>query len=143
MHENREFLNFIYQNAEMGTTTLPRLLETVTEESLRRHLQEQLRDYTEIARQAERLMTEQGGTVKEVGTVQKMGAGMMTAMQTMKDDSPSHVAEMLIKGSNTGLIELRRHLNQYPQADPRITGLAEQLERVEQRNLDSLKPYLR
>ena len=143
MHENREFLNFIYQNAEMGITTLPRLLEAVTEDSLRGHLREQLRDYTEIAQQAERLMAEQGGSVKEVGTVQKMGAEMMTAMQTMKDDSPSHVAELLIKGSNTGIIEIQRHLNQYTQADPRIIGLAERLERVEQRNLDSLKPYLR
>ena len=41
MNGNAELLNFIYQNSQMGTETVPRLLELVKNEKMRAHLQNQ------------------------------------------------------------------------------------------------------
>lgn len=143
MNDNREFLNFIYQNVEMGKTTIPKLLDIAKEPKIRDLLQEQLQDYRAIADEARQLMTEQGGEIKDIGVMQKAGAHIMLNMQTMADNSPSHIAEMMMNGSNMGIIEAQKHLNQYPNADPRIRHLAQDMMRVEQRNLDRLKPFLK
>ncbi len=142
MSQNREFLNFIYQNAEMGRTTIPKLLEKVDDEGFRSLLHEQLQEYQAVGEEAGRLIQEDGGEPKEIGTMQKMGADMMLQMQTLVDDSSSHVAEMMMKGSNMGIIEITKHLHQYPEADRKVVHLANDLLRIEQRNLDELKQYL-
>ena len=69
---------------------------------------------------------------------------MGVALNTMLDESGSHIAEMMIEGSNMAITEMTKLLN-----DQRIHGdakeasrLAEDVVRFEERNLEILKRYL-
>ena len=49
---------------------------------------------------------------------------------------------MMIKGSNTGIIEITEKINHYEYCDERVKTLAKKLLKIEERNLEQLKPYL-
>ena len=66
----------------------------------------------------------------------------MINMQTMTDKSPSHIAEMLIIGSNMGIINAVKKLKEYKDAEPDIIALMERLLRFEENNVQQLKAFL-
>jgi hypothetical protein len=56
----------------------------------------------------------------------------MITMQTMTNKTASHISEMLIIGSNMGIID----------AEPSIVNLMEKLLRFEENNVQQLKQFL-
>jgi len=48
MNGNMELLNYIYQNAQMGTSTIEQLLGIAQDEAFRRQLQSQYGEYKAI-----------------------------------------------------------------------------------------------
>ena len=53
MTQDMALLNFIYQNAEMGKETIPKLTKIVEDVNFRRVLEDQLTEYQEIFNKAE------------------------------------------------------------------------------------------
>jgi len=66
----------------------------------------------------------------------------MIDMQTLVDKSTSHIAEMLIIGSNMGVIDAIKNIRKYKLADPGIINLMEKLKAFEESNIILLKVYL-
>lgn len=63
-------------------------------------------------------------------------------MQTLTDKSVSHIAEMMIIGSNMGVIDAIRNINKYHNAEEDIVKLMEKLKKFEENNIHTLKEYL-
>lgn len=61
---------------------------------------------------------------------------------TLLNTSTSHIAEMMIKGSNNGIMELSKVLNHNEEAGERPVSLAKQLIDFEEKNIEHLKKYL-
>ena len=61
---------------------------------------------------------------------------------TMLNTSTGHIAEMMIKGSNEGILEMEKVLKHNENAGERPTALAKQLIDFEQSNIKRLKDYL-
>ena len=68
----------------------------------------------------------------------KMGINSRTLLNT----STSHIAELMIKGSNMGVIEMEKILNQNEEAGEKPVALAKQLLDFEAKNVERLKKYL-
>ena len=67
----------------------------------------------------------------------------MTAMaESMKDNTPSHIAEMMIQGNAMGLTKITRRLGEYDGEDKAICGLAGKLLSTEQNNIEQMKRFL-
>jgi hypothetical protein len=66
----------------------------------------------------------------------------MINLQTQNDKSTSHIAEMLIIGSNMGVINAIRNIRKYSAAEPSILALMERLLRFEENNIQELKNFL-
>ena len=67
----------------------------------------------------------------------------MINMQTLTDKSPSHIAEMLIIGSNMGVIDAIKNIKKYEQeAEANIIKLMKKLLRFEENNIQQLKKFL-
>lgn len=66
----------------------------------------------------------------------------MINMQTMTDNSASHIAEMLIIGSNMGIINAVKNMKKYSDAEPTILKLMERLLKFEENNVQQLKEFL-
>lgn len=142
MTQDMALLQFIYQNAEMGKETLPKLTKIVDNTDFRRVMESQLAEYQEISNRAEEKIKEANEEAKGIGTMEKMSAYTMLNLNTLLDKSASHIAEMLMQGSNMGIIDITKKRKECPEAAPDTLRLADQLLRTEQRNLEEVKAFL-
>jgi hypothetical protein len=60
----------------------------------------------------------------------------------MADKTPSHISEMLIIGSNMGIIDAIKKLKKYKDAEEDIIKLMEKLLKFEEDNVQQLKQFL-
>ena len=142
MNENEELLNFIYKNSEMGVSTLGKLIDMVGEISFRKQLTDQLAEYRTFENSAKELISKYGAAEKGLSDVDKAKTYFTISMQTMTDKSNSHIAEMLITGSNMGIIESVKNLKKYPAAEKEVRDLLQRLLEFEENNVQRLKEFL-
>ena len=142
MNGNAEILNFIYQNSQMGVTTIDQLMDIVENEEFKKYLRSQYNEYQEIHRLAKEKLNENGYDEKGIGAFDKIKTYLMINMQTLTDRSVSHIAEMLIIGSNMGVINAVKNLKKYKNAEPDIKNLMERLLKTEENNIQELKAFL-
>lgn len=142
MEQGNALLQFVHKNAEMGQGTIPQVLEVVEEPKLRNALQSQLNEYESIAGRAETLLRQRGMEPNEGGEMREFVSGMMIRAKTLKDRSPSHIAEMMIQGSTMGTIQMTRRLHTCEAADGEVLLLAHKLLRTEESNIEQMKEFL-
>ncbi len=143
MNANAELLNFIYQNSQMGTDTLNQLMDITNDTSFQDFLQKHLEGYEHFHKEARQMLNENGCDEKGLGSFDKIKTYLMVNVQTMKDNSVSNIAGMLINGSTMGIIDAVKKLHQYEkEADRKILRLMEDLQKFEEKNIEELKAYL-
>ena len=113
MSSNIKLLDYIYQNSEMGTDTISQLMEKNKDSDFHEHLQAQWQEYKSINEEARKILNENGVDEKGIGSFEKMRTYLMINMQTLTDNSVSHIAEMLILGSNMGVVDAIKKVNEY------------------------------
>ena len=73
-------------------------------------------------------MNRHGYDEKGIGALEKIMAYLMIDMKTLMDKSSSHIAEMLSQGSNMGIIDAVKRINQYEkEAEKELTALMKRL----------------
>lgn len=142
MNGNAELLNFVYQNSQMGVDTIKQLIEIVEDEYYKHHLESQLNEYNEIHSAAQKALNENGYDEKGIGALDKIRTYLMINIQTLTDKTPSHISEMLIIGSNMGVINAVKNLKKYKDSEPGILGLMDRLLKFEESNIQQLKEFL-
>lgn len=126
----------------MGVHTLEQLIDIVEDEEFKRHLESQYREYQDIHRAAKEALNKNGYDEKGIGAFDKIKTYLMINIQTLTDRSASHISEMLIIGSNMGIINAIKNLKKYKDAEPDIKNLMERLLRFEENNIQQLKAFL-
>jgi len=142
MNGNAELLNFVYQNSQMGVRTIQQLLGVVKNEEFKRHLENEFREYKEFHGTARAMLNENGYDEKGIGSFAKLKTYLMINMETLTDKSNSNIAEMLIIGSNMGVINAVKNIHKYQDADSQILDLMKQLLKFEENNVQDLKRFL-
>jgi len=143
MDKNIEFLNYIYQNAEMGLVGIDQIIERVSDEDLEHLILEQRAEYAHIMEEAKEIYKKYGKDEKELSKLTKLSSNIMTEMMLLaKKGETKVIAKMMIEGSNKGIIAITEKLNHYEESDSEIKELAKKLLATEQHNLDELKKYL-
>lgn len=142
MTQDMALLNFVYQNAEMGKETIPKLAKMVENTDFRRVMESQLREYQTIYNTAEEKIKKSNQEAKGIGTMEKISAYTMLNLNTLLDKSSSHIAEMMMQGSNMGIIDITKKLKECPDAQPDTIRLAEKLLKTEEHNLEQVKAFL-
>ncbi len=142
MNGNAELLNFIHQNAQMGVITIGQLITIIEDDEFAAHLSAQLEEYRSIFHEARELLNKNGYAEKGISTCSKLKTYISIRMQTAKDKTTSHVAEMLILGSNMGIVDAIKNLKQYEDAEEDIRTLMKRLLTFEEGNVQQLKHFL-
>ncbi len=142
MNGNAELLNFIYQNAQMGVITIDQLIYIVEDEDFKAHLSAQLDEYRSIFSEAKELLNKNGHEEKGISTCSKIKTYISVRIQTACDATPSHVAEMLIIGSNMGILDAIKNLKRYEDTEEDIRNLMKRLLAFEEENVQQLKDFL-
>ena len=137
-------LEEIYKNAKMGAEALLSLLPKVADSGLRRDLTAQLDGYEGYAKQAEQYLCEQGKEAKDAGLWQKMTAKVGINVNTLMDSDTSHIAEMVIEGSNMNITASVKLLREYENChvSERALRLCRDMIDFEQRNVEKIQNYL-
>ena len=147
IRERREadFYGEIYKSAKMGADAVINLLPHIKDDALRSVVTMQLDGYEKYAARAAATLAEMGVAAKEENIVARVTAKMGVALQTMLDATTSHVAEMLIEGTNMCITDMTKLLNENELHRGTSTGaarLAREVVAFEEHNLEMLKRYL-
>ena len=125
----------------LNGSTFEQLIDIVENDNFKQHLQSQYREQ-DIHRAAKEALNKNGYDEKGIGALDKIKTYLMINMQTLTDKSASHISEMLIIGSNMGIINAVKKLKRYKDAEPDIINLMERLLKFEENNVQQLKAFL-
>lgn len=142
MDNDEEFLNYIYQNAEMGKNTISQLIGIVDDAAFKKTLESQLREYNEIFETANNKIELTRKTSKSIGTIPRLSTYLAINMKTMMNNTPAHIAEMMIQGSTMGIIDVTKKLKEYDNASMEVKKLGNGLLKFEQQNVEEMKKFL-
>ena len=79
---------------------------------------------------------------KELNPMQKAMGWMGVEMNTIADKSNSKIAELMIQGTNMGIIEGVKLLNQNPEADDEVKNVLNEFIKFQENTVEQLKKYL-
>lgn len=142
MDENEEFLNYIYQNAEMGKNTINQIIGISEDKALKRVLESQLREYNEIFDTANNKIELTRKTSKSIGTIPRLTTYLSINLKTMTNKTSAHIAEMMIQGSTMGIIDVTRKIKEYKNVTKDVKELGNRLLKFEQQNVEEMKRFL-
>lgn len=142
MPENIDLLEEIYQTTKMGLDATRLVMPKVEDECLRSDMNRQVKNYRDINKRARSMLRSEGYPEEEKGRLHKAVVKSSIKMNTLTNKSPNHIAEMMIQGTNMGIITVTKKLNQLDYADAGAKELAEDYLAGEQENIETMKKYL-
>ena len=107
-----DLLVAVYKNVKMASDSLLILMPKVKNERLKNDMTVQLSVYEGFASRAAKLLAEEGVKPEEEGMMTKLGAKMGMVMNTMRDSTASHLAEMIIEGSVMGVNDITKEIHE-------------------------------
>lgn len=140
--ENNDLLNEIYRATKMGQHAIHAVLPKVSNPKLRAKIESQGDAYGRIAAKSNRMLSERSLEPTKTTLLQRMGIWSSVQMNTMADSSSTHIAEMMIQGSNMGITDVTKKLNDLTHADAGAKELAEEYLHCEEKHIESMKKYL-
>lgn len=142
MNDKEKLLTAVLQNSEMGTSAIRQIFPSVSDSTLRTELRHQLAEYEKQHNNVCRQMQLLHMKGKPISPMAKAMSSMGIAMKTAADNSSQHLAEMLIQGTNMGIIEINKALNSAKDISGSLKNDTKELLRKEQQYIDRLKSYL-
>ena len=142
METNIDILDEINKGCSMGIEALDMILKKVSEKEFHDFLVKFHDDYIEISDEIINLYHEYTEEeVHKVNTTEKLMTWYGIMKDTILDDSSSKLAELLINGTNMGIVEGRRILN-HKKMDKKVHDLCEKYTKMQEKYIEKLKRYL-
>ena len=141
---NVKVLDEMNKGTTMGMNAIHYVSDKVGDDRFKKVLDVEYGKYKEISDRIENVYS-QYTTEKEPHETSKMEK-MMTwygiNMRTMTDKSNSKISELLIQGTNMGIIEGRRLLNNNPSIDTEVRQILNDFVVMQEDSVETLKKYL-
>ncbi len=135
-------LDELSKGACMGRDAIHFIMDKVEDENLKKELDRQYREYKEISEEINKIYSEYSeDEPHKTSAMNKMMTWYGIEMKTLMDSSTSKIAELLMQGTNMGIIEGRRLLNQ-KDTNEEINKLVEKYVEVQETAVEKLKPFL-
>ena len=138
-----EILAEIYRNAQLALTSIADILPETEGEGIRSEIIREHDEYDRICGEAATLAKNYNLDLKNPNPMKKAMMWMGIKMDAANDNSPNHIAEMMIKGTVTGITCLKTSLSESEKTmDPEIKKLLCDLIALEESFETRLKAYL-
>ena len=142
MDNNRYILNELNKGIKMGMDSISNVSEKVQDDRFKQDLKYQYDEYNKILNEVNDELTNYDDFPKEINPMQKAMSWMGVEMNTMMDKSNSKIAELMIQGTNIGIIEGVKLLNQNPDADDEVKNVLNKFIKFQENTVEQLKKYL-
>ena len=140
--EREKILGGVMSNAAMAARSTKVTLKYVKDKSFKDLLTGQAAKYDEFINRVRQTAALNGAEIKEPGGVSRFFVETSIKLKLMRGAGNTKIAEMMIKGTTMGVIDLAKLLKRSPLADDGCLDLAKELLRFEEDKLDALKYYL-
>lgn len=140
-NDNVEFLNLIYQNAEMGLIGIDTVLKKVTDEHIAKIINTQRKEYEKFCKEAKSLLENLNAKEEEIPKLKEISSKLMSEIMSLKSDDKK-IVKLMIEGNQKGVIEIQEQLNNKKNINEDIIALAKRLLDTEEHNREEFKKYL-
>ncbi len=110
--QTAHLLQAVYKNVKMASDSILNLMPKVNDPKLKSDMTVQLSTYEAFASRAAKLLAEEGVKPMEEGVVTKMSSKMGMMMNTMRDSTSSHLAEMMVEGATMGVNDMLKQIRE-------------------------------
>lgn len=141
-HDTVSVLKEIYQSAKTAMDAIESLLPKTHDHQFRSVLSAQRNEYHDIAQQAATQLLSFHELPDDVSVFAKLEVWSAVQMNTLTNTSSDHMAEIMINGSTTGMIDMTRILRSKSNLSPHAVELGQRLIQTEQKNIELMTAYL-
>ena len=140
--DDAEVLREVQKNTKMAIKALDALKDRVYDDGLSTQIARESMKYGEIYNKAtDQLLKGKASSYQESGFQDMMLKSAIWA-NTLMNTSTSHMAELLIQGSNRGLTSMWKAVNHNENAGQLAMEMAKELMDFEEKNVERLKKFL-
>lgn len=142
-NQNLNILDEINKGATMGMNAISFVSDKLQDDDLKNVLDVEYNKYKKITNRVNDMYSHYSS--KEPHTTNPMEKAMTwygIQMRTMVDSTTSKLSELLMQGTNMGIIEGRRLLNQNPNAAEDVRDLLADYVTMQEDSVETLKKYL-
>lgn len=135
-------LQGVQKNTEMAMKAIRAICRKVYDDDLAVQISGQGMQYGEIYHKAANQLLDGKASGYAGNGFQDMMLKTGISTNTMFNTSTSHIAEMMIQGSNRGLTDMWKTINHHENAGKVSMEIAKELMDFEEKNIEQLKKYL-
>lgn len=142
-NDNLNILDEINKGATMGMDAISFVLEKVDDANFRNVISNEYAKYAKISERVNNLYDEYSD--KKPHKTNQFNKAMTwygIQMKTMTDASTSKLSELLMQGTNMGIIEGRRLINENLDTTPDIKSILHEFVAMQEDSVETLKKYL-
>lgn len=132
----------IQKNVEMAITAIETISDKVYDDSLSRQMSRESLKYYDIRNRAIDKLLLGKTEICKTRPINEFMIKSAVQMNTILNTSTSHIAELMIRGSNRGIVDMWKMLNMYPEIKGQAVEMAKELVYFEEKNIERLKKYL-
>lgn len=142
MDNNINTLDELSKGCSMGMTALDIILENEEENDFRKILANQYKEYEDLSNRISELYQEYSNDeLHTTSPMEKIMTWYGIKKETILDNSISKTAELLINGTNMGIIEGRKLINN-KKVDKKVHKICSEYVKVQEKYLERLKEFL-
>jgi len=142
-NQNLNILDEVNKGATMGMDAINYVSDKVNDETFKQVLDGEYNKYRDISARVNNLYSNYSSKdPHETSTMTKMMTWYGIQMKTMTDDTTSKLSELLMQGTNMGIIEGRRLLNQNNDIAPDVESILNDFVTMQEDSVETLKKYL-
>ena len=142
-NQNLNILDEVNKGATMGMDAISYVSEKVVDNDFKEVLNTEYNKYKDISNRVNNLYDNYSNKEPhETNAMNKIMTWYGIQMKTMTDDSTSKLSELLMQGTNMGIIEGRRLLNQNQNIESDVKNILNDFVVMQEDSVETLKKYL-
>ena len=142
-NQDLNILDEVNKGATMGMDAISYVSEKVEDDDFKNVLETEYTKYQKISQRVNALYTQYSDKEPhETNAMNKMMTWYGIQMKTMTDNTTSKLSELLMQGTNMGIIEGRRLLNENKDIAPNVRNILNDFVVMQEDSVETLKKYL-
>lgn len=142
MDNSKYVLNEVGKGLQMGMDSISNITQKVDDANLKEDLLYQYSVYGNLLERVNDEISHYSDIPEQLNPMQKAMGWMSVEMNTLTDKSNSKIAEMMLQGTNMGIIEGVKLWNHNPDASNEIKSILKDFISFQENTVEKLKKYL-
>lgn len=137
-----DILDELNKGIKMGMDSISNVLQSVKDDNFKQVLLSQYNKYNELLNKVDEQLQKYGTLPKDLPTMQKAMEFIEVKLNTTSDNSTSHIAEMMLQGTNMGIIKGIKLLHNNYNISKNTKNILTDFVGYQEECMETLKEYL-